>query len=513
VFLKEEPNMLKYWLRNPLLVIALCIGVASQALAVDQTLLKVDINTNDARSATLSGWTAWLVTNSGTNGVISNTFANGVKVSFMSPWYATENTTLEPFFAPYYGALCGDMIRVTNSPSVNRGDIRCTISNLSPGSYTLKSYHNPPAYSPTLNNLMDVNDHVGTDPWVKEIDNFNQPILIPNDATVMANPVVLNFVIPQPGLDYQADYITRDNPTTLTDPNIPAWSRNVGICGFELISHAIYAAYDPSPLPDSTIRYNTSYNLQWMTPDPYEAGTQYYDLYFTTDSTALANGATPAGALLVSHTVQSGAMSSACPALVASTNYYWRVDTYGMKNGVEYKTVGAVWHFDTNNQAPVVDLGPNQVTKQGRTVTLTGVATDLDALPLGSSITYKWEVRNDPNTDPNYAGNYPSGSPFPATTASVSFVLDPNDAHLGTGRTFTYRCTVSDGNKSSYKEILVACYSRSMSNCDVNKKLANYQTAIRSAGDYNDDCVTDLKDMAIYVNQWLACKAVNNVCQ
>jgi hypothetical protein len=498
-----------------LTALILCGALGRSAIAADRTLLKIDINSSgDARSVTADGWEGWSISGAGTNGVMSKTFSSGAKVAFVSPWYSadTQAPVLEAFFGPYYGAFCGDMIRVA-SPVANQGDIRCTVSNLSPGSYTFKSYHNASVYSPALNNLMDVNDRVGTDPWVQRYDNFDQLHFVPSDTLVLADPVVLNFVITQPGLDYQADYITRGNPTTLTDPNIPTWARNVGICGFELTSHFIYAAYDPSPLPDSTIRYNTSYNLQWTTPDPYEAGTQYYDLYFTLDSAGLTNGATPAGALLVSHAVQTGAMAYPCPTLAASTNYYWRVDSYGMKDGVESKTVGMVWHFDTNNQAPTLDLGPNQVTKQGRTVTLNAVATDLDGLPSGT-LTYQWTDRNDANSNANYSDRFGThASPFPASTPSVSFILDPNDAHVGTGLSCVFRCRASDGTLSTDKDIIVTVYNKSMTNCEINKKLADYQTAVRSKGDFNDDCVTDMKDLSIYVSQWLACKAINNVCQ
>jgi len=138
---------------------------------------------------------------------------------------------------------------------------------------------------------------------------------------------------------------------------------------------------------------------------------------------------------------------------------------------------------------------------------------------VGYNLTYEWTWRNDPNADPNNPGdpNYGDAfgshdSPFPATTQSVSFILDPNDAHTGSGRAYTFRCTVSDGENSSYKDIVVACYNDSMTNCEINKKLSNYQTAIRAPGDFNDDCITDMRDLSLYVAQWLACKAIDNVC-
>jgi hypothetical protein len=508
VFLKEEPKMLRYRLINPHLLTALvvCCALSSGAMAADQTLLKIDINATT--NITHSGWEGWVISGNGTNGVQSKSFSNGIYVGFVSPWYTSDSPIyVEGFTNTYWGDFAGDMAAIADV-QYNKGDLQMTIKYLAPGSYTLKTYHNPRIFSPQLNNLMDVNDKVGDGPWTREVTDFDQQNWVPNNDIVLANPCTLNFVIPANSTDYVIRYNTSFKHKTLTDPNIPTdWYRNVGICGFELISHAIYTAYSPSPAPDTTIRYNTSYNLSWAAPDPYTPGdTMHYDVYY---STASADMGTP-GALLASYTT---ATTLPCPTLTARTNYYWRVDTYAIKDGLEIKTVGATWHFDTNNQAPTLSLGPAQVTKQGRTVTLTATATDADGLgkPDPSVITYAWSDRNDDVNDPNYAGRFGTNpSPFPATTQSVSFILDPNDARMGQGRGYRFTCKASDGDKSTSVDISVTCYSRSLTNCEVIKKLGPGYT--KSAGDLNDDCMTDLKDMSLYVAQWLACKAVNNVC-
>jgi hypothetical protein len=501
--------MARSHLINPYLLAALVLvcAIGSGARA-EQELLKIDINTS--LNITYLGWEGWYP--GGNTALRENTFSNGIKVAFFHP---TDNTVqVGPRGNTNWGAFAGDSIELVD-PLSGQGDIACTISYLSPGSYTLTTYHN----EWQANSNMNVYQRIDNEPNTLTYSDIPQVHNVPNNEYVIANGAVpLSFTITQPGQEFTSMYITSFN-FGLPDPNFAdSNSYNVAICGFRLTANNIYAAYGPSPLPDSRIRANTTYNLQWNTPDPYEAGAQRYDLYFTTDPNELTDPGTgdplfPAGKRLVTYADQSGRMSVACPALTTYTNYYWRVDSYGMKDAnPDYKTVGMVWHFDTYNQAPTLELGANQVTVQGRQVTFTAVATDLDELPVGRTITYAWTWQNDPN-DPNYTdafGTYVS--PFPATTPSVSFTLDPNDRLTGGGRTYTFNCEVSDGANTSNKDVLVTVYNKSLTNCEVIKKLASYQTAIRSAGDLNDDCITDLRDLSTYVMQWLACKAVNNVC-
>jgi hypothetical protein len=518
--------MLRYRLINPYSLTALifCCALGSGALAADQTLLKIDINASTNITYGTGDWTGWVISGNysglgdSSNGIQQHTFTNGIGVALRSAWFTTTTPVyIEGFTNSYWGSFGGDMAEVRDVVA-NQGDVLMTISYLAPGDYTLKTYHNPRVISPALNNLMDVNDKVGDGPWVRRIDNFEQTNWVPNNDIVLANPCTLNFTIPQPDTDYTVRYNTSFKVKTLTDPNVPDnWLRNVGICGFELISHAIRAAYGASPAPESRIRYNTTYNLSWLAPDPFTVGdTLHYDVYFATSSAALKDAGTgdplfPAGNLLAGYTT---ATTLACPALTARTNYYWRVDTYGLQNGVEVKTVGALWHFDTNNQPPTLDLGPAQVSFPGRTISMSATSTDLDLLgkPDGAVITYKWQDRNDDVNDPNYKGRYGANiNPFPTTTQSVSFVLDPNTTIVGTGRSYKFRCIASDGDKSTTVDInvFVAYETR----CQLVKHLGDYYTKFKSPGDFNDDCITDLRDLSLYVSEWLGCKAVNNICQ
>jgi hypothetical protein len=170
---------------------------------------------------------------------------------------------------------------------------------------------------------------------------------------------------------------------------------------------------------------------------------------------------------------------------------------------------------------------------QGRTVTLTATATDLDNLPDGRVIKYYWNDRTDVNDVNNTDAfpktgdpNHPYATPFPIqyspTATSVSFVLDPNDQYTGvSGRRYNFVCIVTDGARnnagvlqSRQASVTVTVYKKTLTNCEVNKKLADYQTAIRSPGDINDDCIVDLKDLSLYVESWLACKSatVHGTC-
>jgi hypothetical protein len=500
--------MARSCLINPYLLAALVLvcSLGSGARA-GQELLKIDIN--DSRNITYTGWTGWELPDN--DELIENTFDNGIRIAFSSP-RNTPSTPIEVGVRgnSYWGSFSGDSVEVIDPPT-GWGDLDCVISFLSPGNYTFITYHN----EWIAGSNMDVNSLVGPDAndTIQVYHDIPQCHHIPDNEYVIANgAVAIDFNIPQPDTDFRASYITSFNyPVDQND-------RNVAICGFRLIANNIYAAYSASPLPESRIRANTTYNLCWNTPDPYDPGTQRYDLYFTTNPGDLTDTGTgqplfPASKRLVTYQVQSGRMCIPCPALQTYKDYYWRVDSYGMQGGSEVRTVGMRWHFDTDNQPPTLDLGENQVSVQGRWVTLTAVSTDLDELPVGRTITYNWIDRTDVN-DPNYTDAYPVEypSPFPTTTPSVSFVLDPNDAHVGTGRTYRYQCTVSDSANTYSREVYVTVYPDTMTYCEVNKKLANYQTAIRSPGDFNDDCLTDFKDISTLALQWLDCTAVDNLC-
>lgn len=523
--------MLRSCLINPYSLTALifCCALGSGAMAADQTLLKIDINSS--ANVTYADWEGWIMTGTGTDGVQSKTFSNGIKVGFVCPWYTTAAPVyVEGFSKPYYGALCGDMAALRD-PAINQGDITMTISYLAPGDYTLKTYHNPEVTNPATNNLVDVNDRIGTGAWTRQVTDFDQPHQIPSDPVVLANPVTLNFTIPQVNTDYQAAYVTSFKHRTVTDPNVPTdWIRRVGICGFELIAHNIRAAYGPNPVPESRIRWNTTYSLSWSAPDPYTPGdTLVYDVYFTTNAADLTAPSGdpnfPAGRLVATGTTSTTVPYAMLTPLVPGTDYYWRVDTWGLQGGILTRTVGMVWHFDTDNQAPTLNLGLAQVSFPGRTITLNAVATDLDELPAGRTITYTWTYRytaggsGDPNADPNYDDVKTLPDPL-GTTASVSFVLDPNAAHVGTGRSYSFRCVVTDGDNDTTKDTSV--FIANETRCQLVKHLSNYYNsftadgvvypAVKSAGDFNDDCITDFKDMAIYANSWLVCQAVNSVC-
>jgi hypothetical protein len=512
--------MLRYRLINPysLTVLVLCCALGPGALAADQTLLKIDINGDP--NITYPGWTGWLVTGGGGDtGTQSKTFTNGVKIAFSAPWRTTDNGLYcSAWGNTNWGEFSGDTVTVLSTggslPPAHTGDMDMTISFLPPGSYTLTTYHSTRTESTYTDNIMDVNDRIGTGAWTRQITHFYQPVT-PNNATCLAHPVVLNFSLTQP-VDYVARFIT-----STVDPN--NYTHDVGIAGFTLVSHAMYGAYGASPQPESTIRYNTSYTLSW-TSDPIEVGdTLTYDVYFSTSRTDLINEAgvmqEPAAKRIATGIATK---STPCPSLAAYTDYYWRVDTWAHQSGSLVKMYGAVWHFDTKNQEPTVDLGPAQVTVQGRTVTLTAKTTDLDNLPAGRVIKYCWIDRTDVN-DANNTHAYSGTSPFPidysATATSVSFVLDPNDQYTGTGRRYSYVCHVTDGATNNagvlqqrQASITVTVYNKSMTNCEVNKKLGNYQTEIRSTGDFNDDCIVDIKDLSIYINNWLYCKAVDSIC-
>jgi len=133
-------------------------------------------------------------------------------------------------------------------PPAGSGDLALTLRYLSPGNYTLTTYHN----EWLANSNMDVYQQIGNDAnfAVKTFTNIPQVHHVPNNEYVIANGAVpLTFTIAQPGDTFTSKYITSFNFSN-PDPNFAdANQYNVAICGFKLVANNIYAAIAPTRFP------------------------------------------------------------------------------------------------------------------------------------------------------------------------------------------------------------------------------------------------------------------------
>ena len=219
-------------------------------------------------------------------------------------------------------------------------------------------------------------------------------------------------------------------------------------------------------------------SVSWTNPEPtYSTDEISAEVFFGIDPnlTEGVNGTVK----ILSKT--AGANSAPLPTLIAYEDYYWRVDCYDPHNGgTEVKTTGYTWYFSTDNIAPSVNAGPDQIVRLTDDVTMEGVVTD-DGLP------------NPPGTVIYYWSG-PDG------------VVFDNITDLNTGVTFpdygTYVLTLTATDSEAENSDDVQIY---IPTCE---DLRNDGGAI--AGDISGpegvpDCLVNLNDFAIIALDWLYC--------
>ena len=182
------------------------------------------------------------------------------------------------------------------------------------------------------------------------------------------------------------------------------------------------------------------------------------------------------------------------------TDYYWIVDCYDNSPGQEGMKYGDTWHFRVNNNdAPVVDAGPDQTVWLGMSGTAGQETVDLDATVTDDGLpnppaafTLKWtQVLNDApivGIDPNTVEDT---SITLTERGDYEFMLTANDGSLENSD--TVRIVVGD----------TSCDASHMETGD------EYQ-----AGDYNQDCKIDLDDLVLLIiNNWLDCTDALTDCE
>ena len=246
-------------------------------------------------------------------------------------------------------------------------------------------------------------------------------------------------------------------------------------------------AHDPNPADDAVVTSTLS-SLDWTNPDPNElGGVITCDVYLGTepnklDSSKMNKVELTAGISTVDiNTTNFPTFGN----LTDLTTYYWIVDIHDstLTNTVE----GEVWSlFVNNNEAPVVDAGPDDVIWLGMSGTAdqelyTFAATVTDDGPI-ENVSYQWEQT--------------SGTEVTIVTEDIE---DPSVTFTATG-TYEFQLTANDGDRQASDTVQIIVGEDA---CDASHMATGDEY---NAADQNQDCIVDLTDLvALILSDWLNC--------
>lgn len=249
-------------------------------------------------------------------------------------------------------------------------------------------------------------------------------------------------------------------------------------------------AYAPDPADGENVYYLTPVSLDWENPDPNTPGDPLYcDIYLGTEPNRL--GAMDKVTLGddISEVDLNTTNFPVYGNLQNETTYYWFVDVHDV-NVIE----GPMWSFvTTDNQAPVVDAGPDQTVWLGKSgtpgrelVQLDGTVTDEDACMV------QWtQVIN--------------GAPL--VTIVPADIEAPAITFTASGD-YEFTLTADDGVTSPVSDtvrIVVGADS-----CEASHLASG---AAYDVGDANQDCIVDLTDFVeLIAGSWLNCTNTEEDC-
>jgi hypothetical protein len=291
-------------------------------------VIKIDFDQAGRPAAEVNepGYTSWVVQTT----VADSLTVSGIK--FVLTKKGTAGTTLATDWykagiqAPSYARLVNDGVTVAGGNA--GGQIELRIKGLAAGTHTLLSYHNTVqapsnTFSPidiSVNGTLVVNNLVTTNRVLQTAAAQTAYLTI----TAVANTdVVLLFTAETTGSETIKNVII--NGLELNTPNSTKQAR--------------------TPVPEHLNEHveapAASYTLGWTSAP----GTPTHDVYFGTDSAAVAT-ATTASALFKGNKANAST-SHAVTGLYSMLTYYWRIDE--VLSGVVTK--GNVWKFRTAQKA------------------------------------------------------------------------------------------------------------------------------------------------------------------
>jgi len=230
-----------------------------------------------------------------------------------------------------------------------------------------------------------------------------------------------------------------------------------------------------NPVPADSINVNNGpLTLEWTV----EAGTQV-DVWFADDVEKINMGD------LDARLVNKQAVTSIQVNAKKDVRYFWAVDTYAP--GAAGPNYGPIFDFLAENVAPAVDAGDDVIswfTDGVAEVALAG--TVLDADPT----TTLWTIVSQPD-DPN----------SPVAVIADPTVLNTTITCSALGE-YVLQLEANDGEKTSSDTLTIGVYSTP---CEASKSYDEWEL---TPGDLNGDCIVDDLDMALLLENWGECNAL-----
>ncbi|MBN1816138.1 MAG: PKD domain-containing protein [Sedimentisphaerales bacterium] len=343
-------------------------------------------------------------------------------------------------------------------------------------------YNNAPAMLPAADGFYDLDENkvVSLGTFVTPMDAA--PVLFSTDPASLdmasflqsdKNGVVTMILV---GADDETELATKEHatatPPTLTMPNA-----------------SLGGAMDPQPANGATVSPDVS-QLCWTLPDPNIPGTILTsDVYFgTTDPNELLPG------FGLDRITPDEGITETCIAIPVALEqfktYYWVVDCTDPSMGEgEQFLPGALWSFNTNNEAPSVDAGQDQYVWLNNagdpataSVQIDATAAD-DGLP-GGALSVLWTQTSGPEV-----------SIDPADVEDITLTLP------GTG-TYQFQLTADDTDLTGSDTIQIVVAETP---CLAAQAMPGYQAIL---GDFDNDCIVALNDLAELALHWLECNSL-----
>lgn len=245
----------------------------------------------------------------------------------------------------------------------------------------------------------------------------------------------------------------------------------------------------PIPYQGQTVQTDLAF-LQWTNPEPnLPSGVITCDVYLGTEPNRLQMDKITLGAGLNAAAVTSANFPRFVP-LQEQQTYYWIVDVHdSSRPGVVFQ--GLVWSFFVNNnEPPIVNAGPDQVTwGLPKVISLSGTASDDGRPNPPGLLTVQWTQDSGP-----------------AVTISPANQLNTSVSVSQVG-VYVFRLTADDGEVQVYDTVKVVVGETS---CQASHLSTGLPYA---AGDFNQDCIVDLEDFAELLSRnWRACTNLLTGC-
>ncbi|MBN1124476.1 MAG: DNRLRE domain-containing protein [Sedimentisphaerales bacterium] len=267
------------------------------------------------------------------------------------------------------------------------------------------------------------------------------------------------------------------------------------------VTERLKGARNPIPAHRANTIPTSLSALSWTNPDPNTPGNSIFcDVYFGTDPNRMQMDIVMLDADVSSIELSAANFPSFVP-LANRTTYYWIVDCHDPSLGEPPADLilGSTWNFYTNNNdAPIVDAGPDQVAWLGMSGTpgqevilLEGVTSD-DGLPNPpGAYTVQWT---------QVANGAPGLTISPDNTETTSVTIRARG-------TYEFMLTADDSEWQTSDTVQIVVGDNP---CDASHLNTGDPY---NAADQNEDCIVDLEDfVALIAVNWLDCTDVLTGC-